>query len=240
MNVIKFYPHSEDAMLFSEPPSPATKFLPNWYKKTPAVIDNDSGLKFGNANTTVKKCMPIFDLMTAGYIISAPCDIFIDATNPERLTWSIPQTLASFKGDMFATHAREQYSEMPIDYSRYHKDLLRIFPLWVVGTQSGYSTMFMQPAYADKTPLLAMQAIVDTDTFISDGYFSFLVEKDFKGVIKQGSPLIQLIPFKRNDWKMEIASVEESEKKLKGQRLKVRSSFMNAYKNKFRHKKDYK
>lgn len=240
MNIIKFYPFSEGTLEFAPRPEPASRFLPAWYKKMSATINNDDALKFGHSNTTIKKCMPVFDLITAGYIIPAPCDIYIDATNPERLSWSIPQTLLPFQADMFASHAPEQYSEMPIDKGRYHKDLLRIFPFWAVGTVSGYSTMFLQPQYSDPTPLVAMQAIVDTDSFISDGHLSFLVEKDFKGVIKQGTPLVQVVPFKRESWQMEIADVDEASQKMKSQRLKVRSTFVNAYKDKFRTKKDYR
>jgi len=239
MNVIKFYPFNEGTLEFTPMPRPASKFLPSWYKKTPSLVNNEDALKHGHANTTVKKCMPIFDIITAGYILSAPCDIYLDATNPEKLSWSIPTTLISFQGDMFASHSREQYSEMPMDKDKYHKDLLRIFPFWAAETGKGYSTIFMQPQYSDPTPLVAMQAIVDTDSFVSDGHLSFLVEKNFKGVIKQGTPLVQLIPFKREPWKMSLGSLEESYKKMQSQRLKVRSNFMNAYKNKFRAKKDY-
>jgi hypothetical protein len=239
MNIIKFYPFSEATLDFAPKPEPSSKFLPSWYKKTPSFIDNDEGLRMGQANATVKKCMPIFDIITAGYIIPLPCDVYLDATNPERLSWSIPGSLLSYQGDMFASHAREQFSEMPIDKNIYHKDLLRIFPFWAVGTAKGYSSLFVQPQYSDDTPLTALQAIVDTDAFVSDGHLSFLVQKGFKGVIKQGTPLVQIIPFKRESWKMDIVSPEESAKKMGTQRLQVRSSFTNSYKNKFRSKKDY-
>jgi hypothetical protein len=238
MNIIKFYPFSKDTLTFSPEPQPASKFLPEWYKKTPSVIDN-GGIAFGQIGTTVKKCMPIFDLLTSGYLITAPCDIYLDATNPEKLQWSIPQGLISHQGDMFAVHAKEQYDKMPVNDALHHKDLLRIFPFWAVGTPKGYSTIFLQPPYSDKSPLMALQAIVDTDSFITDGHLSFWVEKDFKGTIKQGTPLVQIIPFKRESWAKSIESVESSEKIFYKQRLKLRSVFANAYKTLFREKKEY-
>jgi hypothetical protein len=216
----------------------SSKALPEWYKKTPSVIDN-GGIAFGQIGTTVKKCMPIFDLISAGYLITAPCDIYIDSTNPEKLQWSIPQGLISHQGDMFAVHAKEQYDKMPRNTSLHHKDLLRIFPFWAVGTPKGYSTIFLQPPYLDKTPLTALQAIVDTDAFITDGHLSFWVEKDFKGVIKQGTPLVQVIPFKRESWNSLVESAKRSKKVFETQRLKLRSVFSNAYKNIFRSRKDY-
>jgi hypothetical protein len=238
MKKIKFYPFSEDTSIFAEQPRQASKFLPSWYKKTPPVIDN-GGIAHGQLGSTVKKCMPIFDLISAGYIISAPCDIYLDATNPEKLEWSIPLGLMSFQGDMFAIHAKQQYEEMPVNKDLHHKDLLRIFPFWAVGTPKGYSSIFLQPAYSDPSPLTALQAIVDTDGFITDGHLSFWVEKDFKGIIKQGTPLIQVIPFKREAWTKEIASSEESAKIFYKQRLSLRSMFSNGYKNLFRQRKIY-
>jgi hypothetical protein len=238
MKKIKFYPFSGETAIFAVEPQQASKFLPSWYKKTSTMIDN-GGMSFGQPGTTVKKCMPIFDLISAGYIVSAPCDIYLDSTNPEKLEWSIPLGLMSFQADMFAIHAKEQYDTMPVNLQIHHKDLLRIFPFWAVGTPKGYSSIFLQPAYSDHSPLTALQAIVDTDTFITDGHLSFWVEKDFKGVIKQGTPLIQVIPFKREAWQKELVPVSESESLFHKQRLLVRSMFMNGYKNLFRQRKTY-
>lgn len=240
MNIIKFYPFNEETSKFAPEPQPASRFLPEWYKKTPSFIDNENALKSGHVNATVKKCMPIFDLISAGYTITTPCDIYLDATNPDKLEWSIPATMISFQGDMFAFHAEQQYDSMPIDKDRHHKQLLRIFPFWAVGTPNGYSTLVLQPAYPDPGPLTAMQAIVDTDFFVTDGHLSFLVDKNFKGIIKKGTPLVQIIPFKRESWTKEIASSEESENLFYEQRLKLRSVFVNAYKLMFRKKKDYR
>jgi hypothetical protein len=238
MKKIKFYPFSADTEMFAVKPDVASRFLPNWYKKTPPLINNGA-IAQGFLGSTVKKCMPIFDLLSAGYVITAPCDIHIDATNPERLEWSIPAGLISFQGDMFATHAPEQYEHMPINKDIYHKQLLRIFPFWAVGTPKGYSTIFLQPPYPDQTALTALQAIVDTDNFVTDGHLSFWVKKDFKGIIKQGTPLIQIIPFKREAWGKEFVSPEESSKIFNKQRISLRATFSNAYKNLLRQKKVY-
>jgi hypothetical protein len=173
-------------------------------------------------------------------MIPAPCDIYVDATNPEKLEWSIPAGILKLQADMFAVHAREQYEHLPINKDMYHKDLFRIFPFWSVGTPKGYSSIFLQPAYSDSSPLTALQAIVDTDSFVSNGHLSFLVEKDFKGIIKKGTPLIQVIPFKRESWGKTLESVEKAENIFSTQGLKLRSVFSNGYKNFFRSKKEYR
>jgi hypothetical protein len=66
------------------------------------------------------------------------------------------------------------------------------------------------------------------------------IKKDFVGVIKQGTPLVQVIPIKREDWSMELVDTEISNAALKAQRLSIRSMFKHSYKEKFRSRKEYK
>lgn len=239
--IIKFYPFSEKILDFAPEPKPASKYMPEWYRQQPGLIDTGETLATtGQPASTVKKCLPIFDTITAGYVIVAPVDIYLDATDPEKLVYQIPATMSQFKAEIFAYHDRRQYSHMPLDENVYHKDLLRIMPFWVVGTSPGYSALFTNPFYRDSSPITALSGIIDTDGYPSDGHLSFTVEKDFKGVIKQGTPLVQIIPFKREDWKMEIVDAEESEKFLRKNRMRLRSTFNNGYKNKFRSPKEYK
>jgi hypothetical protein len=240
MNKIRFFPFSENTTSFASPPTPASKNIPEWYKSQPGSINDALGLPNGLATSTIKRCMPIFDMMTAGYILSTPCDIYVDATNPEKLVYSVPAALADVKSDIFATHGKEQYASYPIKKERYHKEILRILPFWSVQTDKGISCIFMQPMHTDESPLMAFSGIIDTDAFISDGHFSFLIEKDFKGVIKQGTPLVQVIPFRRESWEMSLVPQDNADKIIQKQRLFLRSTFLNAYKNKFRSKKDYK
>lgn len=239
MQKIKFYPFGKKHAMFTPDPTPAYKLLPEWYKRQPGEIKEATDYGFGQVGSTVKKCMPIFDAMTAGYIFTAPCDIHIDATGP-TLTYSLPLAMKQFENDLFATHAREQYTEYPIDPATEHADLLRIMPFYSAQTPEGYATLVLPPLHGDVSPLRAIPGFVDTDKFITDGHFSFIVKKGFKGVIKQGTPLAQLIPFKREDWEMEIVPQDEANRIVEEQRLKLRAVFVNGYKTLFRSKKEYK
>jgi hypothetical protein len=178
--------------------------------------------------------------MTMGYILPFPCDVYIDATNPDKIEFSVPLSMKQFANDMFSTHAPEQYDHYPIDKDKYHKQLFRVMPFWAVKTPEGYSTLFMHPLHKDSLPFFAIQGFIDTDRFITDGHLSILIEKDFKGIIKQGTPLVQVIPFKREDWKMEVVPTSQASLELTKQRLNLRSNFAHSYKNKYRSKKEYK
>jgi hypothetical protein len=242
MNKIKFYPFNEKTAMFAPPPEPSLKFIPDWYKKQPAFIGNENKdfIAKGGSSGTIKRCMPIFDLMTAGYIITFPMDVYINAKNPEKLEWSVPQDLRSLGNDMIATHTKEQIQEYPVNLQKYHKQIFRILPFWSIKTSPGYSTLFTHPFHRDPVPFQMFSALVDTDMFMSDGHLSMYIEKDFDGIIKQGTPLIQAIPFKRESWESFIVDAEESKHETEKQRLSIRSSFKHSYKEKFRQKKEYK
>lgn len=58
-------------------PKPAVKEVPEWYKNTPEYAV-EQGRKFTkNLKTphTIKKCVPVFDAMTAGYILYTQVDV---------------------------------------------------------------------------------------------------------------------------------------------------------------------
>lgn len=239
-NTIRFYPFSEKTTFFAPEPMPASRHVPDWYKAQPGSIRDEEMYPKGQLSSTIKRCMPIFDGMTAGYILGFPCDLYLDTTNPEKIEWSVPLPMKSFASDMFATHAPEQYDHYPVDTNKYHKQLFRVMPFWAIQTPPGYSALFMHPMHKDHLPFLAFGGLIDTDKFITDGHLSMLVEKDFKGVIKQGTPFVQVLPFKREDWEMELVDHKEASEALTKQRLNLRSTFVNSYKNKFRSKKEYK
>lgn len=238
-NIIEFYPFSEDTVAFTPEPKPARKFVPDWYKRQPSTVDEKDGLANGMFNGTVKKCMPIFDMMTAGYMLTFPMDVYIDSTDPEKLNYSAPMPMQKYASDMFSTHAPQQYDHYPNDLDVYHKQLFRIMPFWSIKTPPGYSVLVIQPQHADSVPIKTVSGFVDTDKFISDGHFSMFVKKNFQGVIEQGTPFAQIIPIRREDWQMKLIPAEESVKTIQKQRLNIRSTFKNGYKKKFRDNKEY-
>lgn len=54
MNKIRFYPFNDSTVEFAPQPVPASKMLPDWYKKQPGIIKNDQALNEGVVNATVK------------------------------------------------------------------------------------------------------------------------------------------------------------------------------------------
>jgi hypothetical protein len=236
---IKFnnvYPKLVD--IFPEPEA-ISKNLPDWFKEQPVYFNNDKTVYNGFQKITVKKCPAIFDIMSCGYILKCPIDIFIDTTvSPPK--FDIPPQFANLKYPIMSFHSSEQVSHYPIDKDNEIDYVIRINMVWLVSTEKGHSSLFIDPQHKDRSPLRTVSAIIDTDVFQSDGNFSFFVQKNFKGILKMGTPLVQVVPFKRDNWESSINKKFDPISGLRYQRFKVRSMFSNGYKKFFWNKKEYK
>lgn len=175
---------------YAPDPVPAKTILPKWYQNQPGYSEEEP---------TIKRCMPIFDNISMGYMLLSPCDIFVDSSKNSLM-------IASGE-DVLNTHSLDQYSEYPIAEDM-HQELLRIHPGWGIKTSPGTSTLFLAPAHRDSN-LYPLSAVVDTDNFFADGYLSFFVKENTSFVIKKGDPLVQLLPFSRVACKMNLLDIED-------------------------------
>lgn len=234
---IVFIPKTKHTHSYAPLPEPATKNIPDWYrnqsKYTSRLMDIH---KNGISNLTIKKCMPFFDAMTAGYILKFPVDLFVDSTGQRVIYTQANQIVPNI---VSSTHP-DQVSGMSFDRDRYMDEIIKVHPQWMVKTEEGYSSMFLHPMVNEDLKFRAVSGVIDTDNFISDGGFSILIEKGFKGVIKRGTPLVQVIPFKREDYVAEIASFEEYEDIVLENVMNVKCQFEGGYKDRAREKKNYK
>jgi hypothetical protein len=90
-------------------------------------------------------------------------------------------------------------------------------------------------------PFKIFDAVVDTDTFNIPVRFPFtLNDPNWEGIIEAGTPIAQVIPFKREDYEMNIVEYrQENIFIVEDQMCNLRSENFNSYKNKFWEKKKY-
>jgi hypothetical protein len=237
MPTISFLPANNILIGTAPEPEPTTLNIPSWWKEQPTTINGEQHIVDGSYKFTVKKCQAIFDALATGYVLKAPVDIFIDSKK-ERHEAQVPYDWKHASPLIISSHPREQVSMMPIDKSIFMPDILRIHPLWVVKTPPGYSTLFLPPMHGKDLPIEMVPGVIDTDTFVTDGHLSFFVKRNFNGVIKQGTPIAQILPFKREDWDHIIHDYDANT--IERQRKKIRSTFSNGYRMKFWSKKEYR
>ncbi len=213
-----------------EQPQPAFKLVPDWYKNTTSYIGGEKKPSGdGKTTATVKRCMPVFDAMTAGYIIESPADVFVSMRDGQQwFEWS-DFGLISF-------HPIEQAPEHPMrkqfPYPKWNNP-------WAIKTPKGYSTLFVQPFHRESV-FTILPGIVDTDQYISPVNFPFVInDTSFEGLIPKGTPIAQVIPFKRESWNMNIGDKKNLEEQAKVGK-KLHSKFFDRYKSMFWTKKEYK
>jgi hypothetical protein len=232
---ISFYPVAPHVPNYAPYPEAMSASIPKWWRDQELYKDNDPRPTGGKANLTLKKCPAVFDALSVGYLLRVPVDIAIDTTG-DKIRWQLPKGNVSWK--VISLHDREQAKALEFNRHQYCDDVFRIHPLWGYLTPPGYSVAVMQPAYQLDVPWRLLPAVMDTDRYAPDGAYSLLLERGFVGVIKQGTPLAQIIPFPREPWRSRVVE-EYDEDLIDGQARRIRSVFTGGYRKEYWRKKDY-
>jgi hypothetical protein len=224
-------------------PKPSN-FIPDWYKNTESY---SSGNKKPNSDAkspaTIKRCMPIFDSMNLGYIITTYVDLYI---SPEEVSFTHNETNKEKK--IIAT--KYQWPSLqPITFHDFYQASLypegkeplpypKFENAWGIETPKGYSTLFISPLHRD-SPFKTLEGVVDTDKYTAPVNFPFILkDPSWEGLIPAGTPIMQAIPFKRDSWSMEIGKEKSFEKYQKIEKS-LRTRFFDTYKELYRSSKDY-
>ncbi len=99
--------------------------------------------------------------------------------------------------------------------------------------------MFVPPMHRESL-FTILPGIVDTDDYYSPVNFPFVVnDPEFEGMIPKGTPIAQVIPFKRESWTMQFGGEKEIKEESKNIKT-LETKFFDRYKNMFWHRKEYK
>jgi len=221
-------------------PIPSKLNIPDWFKK----------LEHTFTNRTIKGCIPVLDSLTAGYILKIPIDVYIEHNvikNQERTT-KITSGLNRSQFNLNVnesddTHPTSQLGdECPLTKKNKNLPFLKIMNPWTIKTPLGYSCLFLPPLNNSDDRFSIIPAIVDTDSYANEINFPFVINGDkypvLKSIIKEGTPFVQVIPFKRDNWQMNLTCTKDTELQL--EKFKLFSKFINKYKNKWWYKKSWK
>lgn len=215
-----------------ELPKPASSFIPEWYKNMESYTNKEKKpLGDGATSATIKRCIPVFDAITAGYIIETPADVWVSIKDGTQwFEW------ANF--ELISFHPIQQAPSYPngnknlIAYPKWNNP-------WSIKTPKGYSTLFVQPFHRESV-FTIMPGIVDTDQYTPTVNLPFVInDPTFEGLIPKGTPMVQIIPIKRDSWSTEQGS-EKDLKTLNRVKQKLNSKFFDRYKTMFWTRKEYK
>jgi len=213
------------------PPKPAVKEVPDWYKNTPDYV-GEQGKKIINSDNTVhtiKKCMPVFDAIISGYILYTQVDVQVSQQdNLPYYNWSDQGAIAFHPIEQAPLHPKKNAAPYPKWNNPY-----------AIATPPGYSVLFTQPMHRESV-FTILEGIVDTDKYKAPVNFPFILkDTKWEGIIPAGTPMAQIIPFKRESWQYKIGSDKERQEQEKIHK-KLKTLFFNSYKRQFWSSKQYR
>jgi|TARA_R100001015_G_C4632892_1_gene197065 hypothetical protein len=244
---IKFsYPKDTHELFQDIDPVPISKNIPDWYKK----------LKHTMGKKTIKGCMPFLDSLTAGYLLKTPQDIVlhfnIKKEDGERDTYTgfaFSEVESLCRGFMLGINdtvnqvhpVRQLGKECPYNKKNKFQPYIKIINPIHIETPPGYSCLFLPPLHSAEDRFQIIPGIVDTDSYPGNVNFPLVINgskyDELNTIVKRGTPYVQIIPFKRDDWTSSVG--ERPRLSFAMGLVKLRRLFYKNYQKLFWHKKKW-
>jgi hypothetical protein len=236
INQIEFIALDKYAFEVCPKPLPASQAIPQWWKDATPYLkspQNSDGKKIiienRESNASFKKCTPMLDLLSSGYIVPLWADVQVRIQDESPLvTWRVQR-------NVFEVHDGQEV-EIP---DGYQKTQFKFLNQWIPKLPKGYSALIIAcPGYPNN-PFKPIQAIIDYDKTTHPLSPPMYLKKDFEGIIEKGTPMFQIIPFKRNNWISKFSFLEDGQYLINMDR-DVKATLVNNYIKNFWEKKSYK
>jgi hypothetical protein len=144
--------------------------------------------------------MPFLDSLTAGYLYLLEDDLVVELAEDGRPT-------LSWASDVMILDKRPTI-ELPVP-DNCHPIHYGWRMNWYYETPPGYSVMITHPLNRHDLPFYTMSGIVESDVWGLPVFTAFFLKRGFQGVIPKGTPIFQIIPFKRDNWELEVDKTQE-------------------------------
>lgn len=209
-------------------PDPSKKHVPNWFSSSNRFWVDEFGNtpehSFGGKVLSFKACPALVDIFIMGYMLKTPCNIYVYKENG-MLKHKTENGFEDFCG------ARPKMDGFPTPEG-YAEDHFHWYPNWMPQLPEGYSALYVNPLNRFDLPFLTVSGLIDNDDMDTPGLMPFFIKKNFEGLIPAGTPYVQIIPFKREDWEMEkvMHNNDEIAKRHEYQANKFRIPEGGAYK----------
>jgi hypothetical protein len=206
--IIEFYCHPE-YFDYLPRPVPASKKIPDWFKKVPLTIGNGLRNKYSGAKAlTAKKCMPMLDAMSLGFTLPLGGDVNI-RTNKDR-------TLITAGNNESPWAEFHDPAQVGPAFPGAPTAPVKFINRWVIKTAPGYSTLFVPPINHFDNRFTCLSGLVDTDTYAKEVDFPALWHlSNYDDVITAGTPLVTCFPIKREDVSIDIEPRVMSDAEMK-------------------------
>ena len=180
-------------------PQTAKKYIPKWYKDAQKFVGGKPHINLNGdvGKPTIKSCIPFLDALTFGYIVELWQDIEVSYVDGVPLiTWHGNPTVI----DVRPPNGMQNFPTSD-EYVRINFAWVNPF---ILKTPKNYSVLITHPLNNLSLPFTTLSGVVDSDEIMTGGSIPFVLKKGFTGIIPKGTPLFQIIPFKRTNWTSKI------------------------------------
>ena len=228
---IKFIAPNSHVMQVREKPLPASKFIPEWWKQMSPHMNNKFDLT-PQPNATAKKCFPLLDGITAGYIVTLWADLLVTQRDgAPYVKWATDVNVLE------VWSSKQSYGyEIP---EGYNETVFKYQHGWVIETPKNYSCLITHPIGYPNIPIRTLSGIIDTDSLKTFANSPFVIKEGFEGIIEKGTPMFQVVPIKREPWVSKFESYT-SEQHMYSQEKNIAKTIVNNYIKNIWQKKEYK
>lgn len=182
------------------PIRPAREFDPPGWKGMDIFVKREEHLI--DSVKTVKACPGISDYIGMGYIIPAWCDMEIQPTE-DNFTATVRYSDPRYNHGWHHPNQLQNFMSEKFDV----KSAIKLDNPWRIWTDNGYSLLYLPLFYWPDRNWEAVPGVIDTDLGALISPINIMIKRPIKTLIRQGEPLVQIIPFKREDFLAESRAV---------------------------------
>ena len=235
---IKFHMMQEEFKWNEKIVSPAFNTIPQWYKDLPKDYKESGDDETGRYSGALKRCMPFQDALTAGYIVHLPFDIEVSyRENDGHMFVQGNGKIEKLKRKLVGLNDFRRTIGMPVPVG-YTPQAWKVNTGMRIETPPGYSLIYTQPFNRPDLPFTTMTGIIDADEYPGPEVVNLFFKEGFEGILPKGTPIAQVIPFKRENWNHKIQ--DANWEKLKKAAWTTSTTLKRGYQQYFWKKKQWK
>jgi len=203
MPTIEFSTFNEDTLKDSKPVL-AKSIKPEWWNKM-KFREYNRGIK----QATIRSCPAMDDWLKSGWYLLSNRDIIVKNGRLDGDTDDHWVATHEFDGGSEMPSPTHPSAQMGYAFQYLHdedapvKGAFKMRNPWNVVTPPGYSCFYLDPFLFQNRYFATWQGIIDTDRFnknMDNAQIIFYPKVNHSFTIKAGTPLCQVIPYKREEW----------------------------------------
>ena len=217
---------------------PAKDLPLDWVKRALADVKKEGLIETGiNTKAHITRCPGIMSSRTQGWIVRLHQDIEIEATD-KHIVWRTPINDQKYSHDLLEPTVNTFQDYVLYQFMKKwpkgaHPMVVKINTPWHVKIPRGYKMLQTMPAFGDENRFQTITGIVEEEHGIVKLNFPMYWFEQGTTLLKQGTPIAQLMVIKQDEVGAEISNMDNNpifKEKMQGAWYNLRSTFTRNYK----------